>query len=484
MSFPAAHFRALVSTAGAVALGAALSMTQPALAAPKASVTQADRQAARQLLSELVAIPTAKGRGTVPQLVDVLAGRLTTAGFAPEDIVRVPVTIDGEQTMGLIVRYKAGGEPKGRPVAFLAHMDVVDAVASNWATDPYTPLEKDGYLYGRGAQDNKFAVAALVTTFARLKSSGWAPDRDLLLAFSGDEETGMLSTRAVIAHPLMKNVEYALNGDAGGGSVTKDGKPIAFNMQAAEKTNATFEISASNPGGHSSVPKPDNAIYELADALKAVQAMTFPVELNDITRLMVAKAAKDRGGELGAALTRLLADPTDAAAIATARRYPDYANILWTTCVATMLRAGNAPNALPQNAVATVNCRILPGTPAAEVQAKLQKAAGGKVVVKLAEEAVESPISPVRADILAALQKAVNVNYPGVVLEPSLSSGGTEGREYRRAGIPTYGAGSLGLVFPDDSRAHGTDERIPLAAFDKELVFWDVLLKDIAGRGR
>ncbi len=454
-------------------------------AAPKAqAVSAADTQAARTLLAELVAIPTAKGRASVPKLVDVLEQRLLAAGFSAADIARVPVVIDGEETQGLIVRYRAKGTTKARPVALLAHMDVVDAVAANWATDPYKPIEKDGYLYGRGSQDNKFAVAALVTTFSRLKSAGWAPDRDLFLAFSGDEETGMLSTRAVIAHPWMKDVEYALNGDAGGGAVTRDGKPIAFSMQAAEKTTATYEISAANPGGHSSVPKPDNAIYELADALRGVQALTFPVELNEITRLMVAKTAKDQGGELGAAFTRLLSDQTDADAIATARRYPDYSNNLWTTCVATMLRAGNAPNALPQNATATVNCRILPGTPAADVQAKLQKAAGPKVVVKLADEAVESPVSPVRPDVLAALQKAVNVNYPGVVLQPSLSSGGTEGREYRRVGIPTYGAGSLGLVYPDDSRAHGTDERIPLAAFDKELVFWDVLLREIAGGGR
>ena len=467
------------------ALGALLLGATSAQAAPKTpAVSPADMQAARALLAELVAIPTAKGRASVPKLVDVLEARLLAAGFTPDDIARAPVVIDGEETQGFIVRYRAKGTPKARPVALLAHMDVVDAVAANWATDPYKPVVKDGYLYGRGSQDNKFAVAALVTTFARLKSAGWTPDRDLILAFSGDEETGMKSTRAVIAHPWMKNVEYALNGDAGGGSVTKDGKPIAFSMQAAEKTTATYEISAANPGGHSSVPKPDNAIYELADALKGVQALTFPVELNEITRVMVAKTAKDQGGELGTAFTRLLADPTDAEAIATARRYPDYANILWTTCVATMLRAGNAPNALPQNATATVNCRILPGTPAADVQAKLQKAAGSKVVVKLADEAVESPISPARADIVAALQKAVNVNYPGVTLQPSLSSGGTEGREYRRAGIPTYGAGSLGLVYPDDSRAHGTDERIPLAAFDKELIFWDVLLKEIAGGGR
>ncbi|WP_269714740.1 M20/M25/M40 family metallo-hydrolase [Caulobacter sp. NIBR2454] len=466
----------------AVTAAIAMAFAGQALAAP--APNDADRQAARALLSELITIPTAKGRGQVPKLVDVLSARLRGAGFSAEDIVRVPIDIDGERTEGLIVRYRAAAPGPKRPVALLAHMDVVDVVPESWTTDPYKPVEKDGYLYGRGSTDNKFAVAVLVTTFARLKAAGWAPDRDLLLAFSGDEETGMLSTRKVIAHPLMKNVEYALNADAGGGTVTKDGKPVAFTMQAAEKTTATFELATANPGGHSSAPRPDNAIYDLADALKAVQAMPFPVELNEITRAMVIKMAKDEGDALGAALNRLLIDPTDAAAIAEAKRHPNYTNILWTTCVATMLRAGNAPNALPSSAVATVNCRILPGTPAAAVQSKIQAAVGDKVSIKLVGEAVESPISPVRPDILAALQKAVNANYKGAVLAPSLSSGGTEGREYRRAGVPTYGAGSLGLVFPDDLRAHGSNERIPLAAFDKELTYWDVLLKEIASDGR
>ncbi len=472
---------ALRSLVAAVAASAMLAQASVAGAAPAGPApTDADRAAARALLKTLVAIPSAKGRGQVPKVVDVVAARLTQSGFAPEDIVRVPIDIDGERTEGLIVRYKGKAGPK-KPVALLAHMDVVDAVPGSWTTDPYVPVEKDGYLHGRGSTDNKFAVAVLTETFARLKRAGWTPDRDLFLAFSGDEETGMLSTRKVIAHPMMKGVEYALNADAGVGMLSKDGKPVAFSMQAAEKTTATFELAASNPGGHSSAPRPDNAIYDLADALKAVQTLSFPVELNEITRPMAAKMAKDEGGAFGAALERLLVDPTDAAAIAEARRHPNSSNILWTTCVATMLRAGNAPNALPTTAVATVNCRILPGTPAAAVQSKIQKAVGDKIAISLVGEAVESPISPVRKDILAALQTATNATWPGVTLEPSLSSGGTEGREYRRAGVPTYGAGSLGLVFPDDMRAHGANERLPLVSFDKELTYWNVLLGEIAG---
>ncbi len=447
--------------------------------AQSAAPTDADRAEARALLKTIVAIPTAKGRGKVPALVDVLATRLQAAGFAADDIVRRPVTIDGETTMGLIVRYR-GRDPQARPVALLAHMDVVDAIAANWATDPYVPVEKQGYLYGRGTQDNKFGVAVLATSFMRLKRAGWQPRRDLLLAFSGDEETGMISTRAVIAHPWVKRAEFALNADAGGGSVTPDGKPIAFGMQAAEKTNATFLVSAANKGGHSSVPRADNAIYDLARALQAVEALRFPVMLNEVTRGMVARAATEKGGELGTALTTLARDPADAGALAVARRYPNTSNILWTTCVATMLQAGNAPNALPQNATATVNCRILPGTKVADVQATIATAiANPAIKVTLQGEAVESPVSPIRPDVTAALQKALSTTYPGATLAPVMSSGGTEGREYRRAGIPTYGAGSLGLVLPDDSRAHGTDERIPLAAYDKELDYWDVLLKTV-----
>lgn len=440
--------------------------------------TDADRAEAVTLLKQLVAIPTAKGRGRVPELVDVLAAKLTEAGFTPDDIVRRPVTVDGEQTTGLIVRY-AGRNPSLPPVALLAHMDVVDAVAASWATEPYKPVEKDGYIYGRGTQDNKFGVAVLVETFVRLRRAGWRPNRDLLLAFSGDEETGMRSTRAVIAHPWVARATYALNSDAGGGSVTADGRPIAFGMQAAEKTNATFAVTVKNRGGHSSVPRDDNAIYELARALTRIEGTRFPVQLNSVTRAMVKRVAAERGGVLGEALTRLTAAPGDAQALDVVRRYPDVSNILWTTCVATMLEAGNAPNALPQNATATVNCRILPGVAVEEVRQVLTRAAGPETAIALVGEAVESPVSEPRAEVTALLQAGLSTTYSGASLHPTMSSGGTEGREYRRAGIPTWGAGSLGLVLPEDSRAHGTDERIPLRAFGRELDYWQQVLTNM-----
>jgi acetylornithine deacetylase/succinyl-diaminopimelate desuccinylase-like protein len=470
-----------LSHISAIAMSAMLA-AQPLSAASTPSkpwhATAADQQSARALLEEIVAIPTAKGRAGVPKLVDVLAARLTEAGFASDDIIRVPVTIDGEETMGLIVRY-AGRNPKRRPVAMLAHMDVVDALPSYWSTDPYKPVEKDGWLYGRGTHDNKFGVAVLVSTFARLKKAGYVPDRDLLLAFSGDEETGMFSTRQVIANPLVAKAEFALNSDAGGGTITADGKPIDFGMQAAEKTNATFELTATNKGGHSSMPRDDNAIYDLADALVKLRSLKFPVIFNPITRIMTEKAAAGSSGELAAALRTLLENPSDAAAIQVARAHPEVGTVLWTTCVSTMLKAGNAPNALAQAATATVNCRILPGTPVADVQKTLAETVGNPAItIKLVGEAVESPASPLRADVTAMLQRAVDVSWPGAKLSPNMSSGGTEGREYRRAGIPTYGAGSLAMQ-PGEIRAHGTDERIPLASFYKELDYWDVLIRQL-----
>jgi acetylornithine deacetylase/succinyl-diaminopimelate desuccinylase-like protein len=446
-----------------------------------ATIAQPDRQLAREILEELIRYRTAKGQGQVPAMADSLARRFKAAGFPASDIQMLPLDIDGEKTVALVVRY-AGKNSGKKPIALLGHMDVVDALRENWGTDPFVPVEKSGYVYGRGAVDNKAQIALISTTFIRLKRSGFVPDRDLVIAFSGDEETGMKTTRLLTQHPVVRRAEFALNGDAGIGAVAKDTGKHSFSIQSAEKTTATFSIAAQNPGGHSSAPRPDNAIFELADALKRIQAYRFPVEFNDITRGMVKAMAAERGGEFGAALTKLLANPADAAAAQVAMKYPDYSNILWTTCVPTMLRGGNAPNALPQNAVATVNCRIFPGTPVAAVQAKLEETVANKAIkISLDNEAVESPVSPVRGDLFASLRKAVHVNYPGAPVQPIMSSGGTDGREFRRAGIPTYGAGSLALVQPDDSRAHGTDERVPLDAFYKELAFWDVLLRDLAG---
>lgn len=461
----------------AVAVAAALA---GAAAAKPAAVTEADRQMARAILDELVAIPTAKGRGQVPVLAEALAKRFRAAGFADADIEMLPLEIDGEKTVALAVRY-AGKPGNKKPIALLGHMDVVGALAENWATDPFQPVEKDGYVYGRGASDNKAQVSLISATFIRLKKSGFVPDHDIVIAFSGDEETGMRTTRLLTQHRWVRPADYALNGDAGSGAVSRDGKVYDFSIQSAEKTTATFTVAATNPGGHSSAPRTDNAIFELADALKRIQAYRFPVEFNPISRTMVEDVAAERKDEFGAALTTLLTDPGNAAAIAVAGKYPE-ANLLWTTCVPTMLQAGNAFNALAQNAVATVNCRIFPETRVAAVQAKLVEVIGDdKIKVTPVGEAVESPISPINPPLFAAIARAVHANYPGTPVKPSMSSGGTDGREFRRAGIPTYGAGSLVMVRPDDNRAHGTDERVPLKSFYKELLFWDVLLRDLAG---
>jgi acetylornithine deacetylase/succinyl-diaminopimelate desuccinylase-like protein len=466
----------LLVSAGAAAM--------PALAQKAPAVTDADRAMARAILEEAIATPTAKGRGQVPVLADKFAARLREAGFRADEIEILPVDVDGEKTVALVVRY-TGRNPNAKPIALLGHMDVVDALKENWATDPYVPTEKDGYIYGRGSTDNKAGVTALIATFIRLKKSGFVPERDLVIAFSGDEETGMKTTRKLTQHPLVSRAEFALNSDAGGGSLDAQGK-YSFNIQAAEKTYADFAISASNPGGHSSSPRRENAIYELADAIKKVEGVRFPVEFNEITRIMVADLAAEKGGDLGAALKTLLANPTDAAARATVENnYPQYANMLQTTCVGTMLQGGNAPNALPQNATLTVNCRIFPGTTAAAVQAKLANAIGNdKITFKLMDEAVESPVSPVNPALFATLTRAIRVVYPGVVLKPSMSSGGTDGREFRKAGIPTYGAGALVLRMPEDGRAHGTDERVPIGPYLKQLEYWDALLRDLGSRAK
>lgn len=458
---------------------AASALTFPSLS--RAAVGEQAKAGAQTLLQELIPYRTAKGYGQVPAMIDHLVARLKAAGFTEQDIARVPLDIDGEKTAGLIVRFAAKGISKQAPVAFLAHMDVVDALPENWETDPFVPQIKDGYLYGRGTQDNKFGVALLVSTFANLKAEGFQPSRDLVLAFSGDEETGMLTTRKILEHPFVRDAEFALNSDAGGGTMTRDGKAVAFSMQAAEKTFATFVLATRNPGGHSSAPRPENAIYDLARALIRVESIEFPVQFNPITRSMARAVAQREGGEVGQALNTLLRDPSDSDAIATMKRYPQFSNMLWTTCVATMLKAGHAENALPQDARATVNCRILPDTGGVHhVKSVLAGAIDNQdVSIEQQGQSVESPASPIREDVLAILQAGVAVNYPDITLQPTMSSGGTEGREYRRAGIPTYGAGSLALVRPDDSRAHGVNERIPLLSFAREMDYWDYVVRRV-----
>ena len=304
-----------------------------------------------------------------------LADRFRQAGFAESDVHILPV---GE-TASLVVRYRGDGRG-GKPILLLAHMDVVTAKPEEWERDPFTLIEENGFFYGRGVIDNKQGVAVLTTTFLRLKKEGFVPSRDLIIAFSGDEETGMETTNDLATtHRALTDAEYALNSDDGGGLLSDDGAAQYLDLVGAEKISAAFELTVRNPGGHSSIPRADNAIYELADVLKRVQAYRFPVMTNEWTLGSFKAVGARTPGPLGDAMKRFAANPKDEAAAETLANSPQDVGKTRTTCVATMLKGGHASNALAQTATATVSCRIFPGTPVTDVQATLQKVAGDKV---------------------------------------------------------------------------------------------------------
>jgi acetylornithine deacetylase/succinyl-diaminopimelate desuccinylase-like protein len=435
------------------------------------------RAEARELFARLVAFKTSKGLGQVPALAAYLSDKFRAGGFDSADIHVLPL---GE-TASMVVRYRGDGSG-GRPILLIAHMDVVTANPADWVRDPFTLTEENGYFYGRGTSDIKNEVAALVETFLRLKREGFVPKRDLILALSGDEETEQATTRDLAGkHRALVDAEFALNGDGGGGVFAEDsGKAKFFYLQGAEKTSATYSITTHNPGGHSSEPRVKNAIYDLADALKAVQAHQFSVQSNDWTRASLAAAGAQTPGELGAALSRFAADPNDAAAADFLAAQPSYVGRTRTTCVATMLSGGHATNALPQSATATVNCRIFPGTSIEAVNAELQRVVGKEAQVEVALRTLDAIASPLRKDIQDAVTRAVHLNYPGTPIIPDQASYYTDGTIFRAAGIPTYGVSGCFLK-DSDSFAHGLDERMPVESFYNDLSYWYALIGDLAG---
>jgi acetylornithine deacetylase/succinyl-diaminopimelate desuccinylase-like protein len=417
----------------------------------------------------------------VPALVDYLVSRFRAAGFPESD---VHVLRYGESA-SLVVRYRgepARGEARQKPIAFLGHMDVVTAKPEDWQRDPFTLVEENGYFYGRGTSDDKNTVALLTATFLRLKAAGFVPRRDLVLVFTGDEETqGAHAGNLVGNHRDLVDAEYALNGDAGGGSLAEDdGHAISYGLQTAEKTYASFELTVKNPGGHSSLPRKDNAIYELADALKAVQAYRFPVQWNETTLAWFRTTGARTSGPLGEAMRRFAANPGDGAAAQALADSPNDVGATRTTCIPTLLRGGHADNALPQSATATINCRIFPGVKVEDVKAQLQRLAGAGVTVTTVGTPEPSDESPLRPDVLAAVTKAVHARNPGVPVSPYQESGGTDGRLFRAAGIPTYGVGET-FIKDSDVFAHGLNERIPVKSFYDGLEHWAALVKELAG---
>jgi acetylornithine deacetylase/succinyl-diaminopimelate desuccinylase-like protein len=436
------------------------------------------RREAREIFEKVIAFRTSEGLGQVPAMAQYLAGRFRDAGFPEADIHILPV---GE-TASLVVRYRGTGRG-GRPILLLAHMDVVTAKPEEWERDPFQLIEEHGYFFGRGTLDNKQGVTVLTSTFLRLKREGFVPTRDLIIAFTGDEETGMLTTSDLATKQRhLTDAEYALNSDDGGGQLDETtGKALYLSFVGAEKISATYELTVRNPGGHSSAPRADNAVYELADALKALQAYRFPVRTNDWTLGSFKATGPVTAGPLGEAMTRFAANPNDEAAAATIAAVPTEIGKTRTTCVATMLRGGHASNALPQTATATVSCRIFPGTGVDEVKAKLQELVGSKVEVRSLGNTPPADASPLRRDVLAALTKAAHARYPGIPVVPAMVPWATDGAVFRAAGIPTYGV-SGSLIKASDAFTHGLNERLPVESFYGELTHWYVLLKELAGK--
>jgi len=431
-----------------------------------------------EIYRTIIEVDTSKTTGNTPRVAQYLAGELVSAGFPPEDVEVLPV----ENTAALVARYRGNGTPGRRPILFLGHMDVVEANAEDWVRPPFELTRDDTFFYARGTYDNKFGIAQLTASFIRLKHENFVPNRDLFLVFSGDEETGMVTTRMLaFDRPDLAEAEFALNSDAGGGELDADGKAVTYTIQAAEKTFATWELTVRNPGGHSSRPRPDNAIYDLADVIKRIQAYRFPVRYSEMTLRYFEETGHQLGGELGEAMLRFASNPEDTEASDRLAIESSYVGTTRTTCVVTMLSAGHAENALPQSATATVNCRIFPGIPVSEVEQVLRDVViNDQVEFVLLDEPTESPISELRDDVAAAVTKAVHARYPDVNVIPVMESGGTDGMYFRKAGIPTWAVSGL-FMRPDDKYAHGLNERVPVKAFYDALDHWSIIIRELAG---
>jgi acetylornithine deacetylase/succinyl-diaminopimelate desuccinylase-like protein len=445
--------------------------TAPVLAAP--AVPAAHEAHANEILKRSIAFRTVEGQKQVPAYAAYLASVLKKAGYADADLEVTPI---GE-TATLVARYR-GSDPALKPIVLLGHMDVVEAKASDWQRDPFAAVEEDGYIFGRGSEDNKFDVSMMVAALARLKAEGFRPRRDLILALSGDEETEMATTKVLAQR--FKGAELALNGDGGGGLLGTDNQPVYYGLQAGEKTYADFEIEVTDPGGHSSAPTGSNAIYRLAKALDRVSGHQFAPMANELTLASLKAASAQTGGELGAAMARYVANPRDAAAAAAISAKPEYVGQIRTTCVATMVNGGHAQNALPQRATANVNCRIFPGVSIDTVKQELTRVmADPSATIKVLDDPAFSDASPLRADVVQAVAKAVKARYPKLGITPSMSAGATDSLHFRAAGVPSYGVSGL-FQRAEDSFAHGLNERVPVAAIAPALAHWRSILVDIS----
>jgi acetylornithine deacetylase/succinyl-diaminopimelate desuccinylase-like protein len=440
--------------------------------------TGSNDQRAREIFKELIEINTTDTpAGNVTRAAEAVAARLKAAGVPASD---VQVLGPNPRKGNLVARLRGTGA--GRPLLLLAHLDVVEAKREDWSFDPFRFLEKDGFYYGRGTSDDKSMAAQFVANLIRLKEEGFTSDRDLILALTADEEGGAFNgvDWLVKNHRDLIDAEFAIN--EGGGGTMRGGKYLTNEIQASEKVFQDFRLEVTNAGGHSSLPVKENAIYRLSAGLARLAAFDFPVQLNEVTRSYFERSATVQSDPKLAADMRAVARPTPdlAAAARLSASLPYYNAQIRTTCVATRLLGGHANNALPQMASANVNCRILPGVSPASVKARLVEVlADPKITVTFVGDPTPSKPSPLRPDVMNAVELLTKQMFPGVVVVPVMSAGATDGLYLRNGGIPTYGLdGTFGEI--DDVRAHGRDERVGVKQYFEGLEFQYRLIKMLA----
>ena len=470
------------------ALGAfaALLLGGGALAGPAPDA--ATRKLAWDMFKQLVEIDTTDSAGSTTLAAKAIEKRLLDAGFDAKDIV-----VDGpnERKGNLVVRYRGNG--KAKPLLLICHLDVVEARREDWSTDPFRFVEKDGFVYGRGTQDIKDGDAILIATLIRFKREGYVPDRDLIVALTADEEGGTANGISW----LLKNrrglidAEYVINHDSGGVD-SEGGKVVSVQLGASEKVYADYWIVATNAGGHSSLPRPDNAIYQLDAALTRLEQAPFPFELNAVTREFFARDAKVEPEAVAADMRAILGPTLDAQAAQRLARDARFNSVLRTTCVPTRLAGGHANNALPQRAEAMINCRIFPGHSKEEIRQELARKAGdGALAVQFvgndgtrSEHAPDepAPVPPaIRADLLRVLDRVSAQLWRGAPVIAEMETGASDSIYTNAAGLPSYGVSGI-AIDRDDYRAHGRDERLRISAFYAGLDFYGRLLRELTSK--
>jgi acetylornithine deacetylase/succinyl-diaminopimelate desuccinylase-like protein len=489
---PIVNRKLICLPAGLSILAAGLALYSPDIAAAQAPTithaSAADRTLAREVFKQLIEINTTDTPlGNVTTATVAMQKRFLDAGFSPDE---VHLLGPDPRKQNLVVRIKGTGVGGAKPVLFLCHIDVVEALPKDWHTNPFEFIEKDGYYYGRGTQDMKESDATLVTTFLRLHREGYKPQRDLILALTADEEGGSFNGAdwLVQHHRDLVDAAFVINPDSGGIELDH-GKAVLADVEATEKVYADFQITATNPGGHSSLPRPDNAIYELTHALDKLSTYSFPFELNGVTRAYFQALLKQEGGKTAEDIRGVLETPPDLAAAAQLSLQPSFNSNFRTTCVATRLAAGHANNALPQTAQANVNCRIFPGHSPEQIRQQLVGIFGDpKLSVKyVADSGTVTDTAPERKAIvpppplpevfepLTALAQQI---WPGIPVTATMENGASDSIYFAQAGIPSYGFSAIALE-RNDVRAHGQDERLPIDSYNKSVDFFYAYLKTL-----